>query len=147
MGKARLLSRLRKQAGVKKAPALPPAELSLTVIGATRENSRRTTGDQQMEILLCQPGERVTLELSLAKEQDQGAITVFSSRGVQIGYLVADRARIIRRAWSDARDVRAVFQQRTVSGAAIRVAFDRDPELPAPRPPLPRSAEESSDKI
>ncbi len=65
---------------------------------------------------------------------DANAIAVSSSRGVQMGYIVADRTSIIHKAWAAARDVRAVFQEPIVGGSAIRVAFDRDPMLPPPRP-------------
>ena len=116
-------------------------ELSLAVVGARFDNVKRKgkpTGSRQMEILLCEPGERVTLVHEPKNLVDGKAIAVFSSRDIQIGYVVADRTGIIHRAWGDARDVRPIFQESITGGAAIRVAFDRDPVLPPPsKRPLP----------
>ena len=118
-----------------------PDELSLAVVGASFDNVKRKgkpTGSRQMEILLCEPGDPVTLIYEPKNPADANAIAVFSSRGVQIGYIVAHRTSTIHRAWSVARDVRAIFQELIVGGAAIRVAFDRDPVLPPPsKSPLP----------
>ena len=112
-------------------------ELSLAIVGAGFDNARRRgkpTGNRQTEILMSEPGEAVTLMPDHRNPHDANAIAVFSSRGVQMGYIVADRTSIIHKAWEAARDVRAVFQEAIVGGAAIRVAFDRDPVLPPPRP-------------
>ena len=97
-----------------------------------------------MEILLCEPGDPVTLVYEPKNPADANAIAVFSSRGVQTGYIFAHRTSTIHRAWSVARDVRAIFQELIVGGAAIRVAFDRDPVLPprSKRPLPPREAGE-----
>ena len=118
-----------------------PYELSLAVVGSGFDNVKRKgkpTGSRQMEILLCEPGDVVTLVHEPKNPADANAIAVLSSRGVQIGYIVAHRTNIIHRAWGDARDVRAVFQEPLAGGAAIRVAFDRDPVLPPPsKRPLP----------
>jgi len=136
MGKARLLSQLRAKAGVTKVPTPPPSEMSLAVVGARFDNPRRKgkpTGKRQSEILLCEPGDPVTLEHEPKNKHDRNAIAVYSSRGVQMGYIVADRTILIHKAWEVARDVRAIFQEPIVNGAAIRVAFDRDPVLPPPR--------------
>ena len=114
-----------------------PDELSLAVVGARFDNPRRKgkpTGNRQSEILLCEPGDAVTLEHEPKNPHDANAIAVFSSRGVQIGYIVADRTILIHKAWGEAREVRAIFQETITGGAAIRVAFDRDPALPPPRP-------------
>ncbi len=110
-----------------------PDELSLAVVGARYENKLRTV-DRQTEILLCKPGEEVTLLREPENRQDRNAIAVYSRRGAQIGYIVADRTILIHKAWGEAREVRAIFQEAITGGAAIRVAFDRDPVLPPPRP-------------
>lgn len=83
-----------------------------------------------MKILLCKPGDKVTPVHEPKNPSDANAIAVYSSRGVQIGCMVAHRTNIIHRACGDARDVRAIFQEPIVGGAAIRVAFDRDHVLP-----------------
>jgi hypothetical protein len=63
---------------------------------------------------------------------DPRAIAVFSHRGVQIGYLTAERAPWIGKLIRDGREVQAVFQEESERGAWIRVAFDGAvPELPA----------------
>ena len=88
--------------------------------------------------MLCEPGDPVTLVPEPKNAADANAIAVFSSRDVQIGYVVADRTGIIHRAWEAAREVRAIFQEPITGGAAIRVAFDRDPVLPPPsKKPMP----------
>ena len=111
-------------------------ELSLVVVGARFDNTRRKgrpTGDRQMEITLCEPGDPVMLEHGPKNEHDQNSIAVYSSRGVQIGYIVADRTIMIHKALAEARYVRAIFQEPVIGGAAIRIAFDREPTLPKKR--------------
>jgi hypothetical protein len=116
---------------------MPFTELSLAVVGARFANPRRKgqpTGDRQMEILLCEPGEAVTLKHEPTNKADQNAIAVYSAREVQIGYVSADRTLLVHRAWGEARAVRAVFQEATSWGCAIRVTFDgNEPVLPPPR--------------
>ena len=70
---------------------------------------------------------------------DPNAVMVVSVRGVQIGYLTADRAAWIGGMLRGGRDVAAVFQQVTPMGAAIRVAFD------GAVPVLPRAVAEEHD--
>jgi hypothetical protein len=112
-----------------------------SVVGASFDNAKRRgkpKGSRQIEILLCESGEPVALEHEPKNLVDGKAIAVFSSRDIQIGYVVADRISIIHRAWGEAREVRAIFQGAIARGAAIRVAFDRDPALPPPtRRPTP----------
>jgi hypothetical protein len=56
---------------------------------------------------------------------------VFSERGIQLGYLTAERCGRIGALIRQGRETRAVFQAATKSGAVIRVAFDGEvPELP-----------------
>jgi len=58
---------------------------------------------------------------------------VVSERGVQIGYLTAERCAWIGAMIGDGREVRAIFQQSTKAGAIIRVTLDgTDPQLPEP---------------
>jgi len=146
-GKQRLMERLRAKSAAELAPSTALAELSLAVVGARFDNPLRKgkpTGNRQSEILMCEPGETVTLEHEPKNLVDGKAIAVVSSRGVQIGYIVADRTVLIHKAWEAARDVRAVFQEAITGGAAIRVAFDRDPVLPPPSkrlPPQPAAGE------
>jgi hypothetical protein len=117
---------------------MPFTELSLAVVGARFANPRRKdqpTGDRQMEILLCEPGEPVTLKHEPTNKADQNAIAVYSDRGVQLGYVSAERTLLVHRAWGEAPTVRAVFQQATAWGCAIRVSFvGNEPVLPHDHP-------------
>lgn len=97
-------------------------ELSLHVVGADFPN--RGGGNRRFEILLCTPGEAVALVPEPRNPVDPNAVMVMSARGVQIGYLTADRAPWIGAMLRQGREVAAVFQQATPMGAAIRVAFD-----------------------
>ncbi len=72
---------------------------------------------------------------------------VLSARGVQIGYLPAERAPWIAGMLRAGREVRAVFQQATAHGAAIRVALDgAEPVLPTAAP-LPSSLQQDHDEF
>jgi hypothetical protein len=121
------------------------------VVGARFANPRRKgqpTGDRQMEILLCEPGEPVTLKPEPTNKADQNAIAVYSKHGVQMGYISAERTVLLHRAWSEARDVSAIFQRATAYGAVIRVSFDGNiPSLPPPGlvPDVPDSDPADSD--
>jgi hypothetical protein len=106
-------------------------ELSLHVVGADHPN--RGGGNRRFEILLCAPGEAVALVPEPRNPVDPNAVMVASARGVQIGYLTADRAAWIVGMLRSGREVAAIFQQATPLGAAIRVAFDGAvPMLPKP---------------
>ncbi|KQM97694.1 HIRAN domain-containing protein [Sphingomonas sp. Leaf25] len=105
-------------------------ELSLYVVGADHPN-RTGKGNRRFEILLCRPGEPVLLVLEPRNPVDPDAVMVMSARGVQIGYLTAERAPWIAGMLRGGREVRAIFQQATRPGAALRVAFDgATPTLP-----------------
>ncbi|MGW8190056.1 HIRAN domain-containing protein [Sphingomonas hankookensis] len=107
-------------------------ELSLHVVGADHPN--QGGGNRRFEILLCTPGEAVALLPEPRNPVDPNAVMVVSARGVQIGYLTADRAAWIGAMLRQGREVAAVFQQATPMGAAVRVAFDGAvPVLPAVR--------------
>jgi hypothetical protein len=112
-----------------------PRELSLAIVGVDHPNKDKS--DRRFEILLCAPGDRLTLEPEPKNEFDANAIAVFSERGVQIGYVTAERAPYIGGLIRNGTDVRAIFQDKAVWGAVARVAFDADPTLPliVPREP------------
>ncbi len=108
-------------------------EFSLHVVGADYPN--RGGGNRRFEILMCHPGEPVTLVSEPRNPVDPNAVMVVSARGVQIGYLTADRAPWIAGMLNEGREVRAVFQQATPAGAAVRVGLDgAEPHLPRERP-------------
>ncbi len=114
-------------------------ELSLHVVGADHPN-RSGKGNRRFEILLCRPGEPATLMPEPRNPVDPNAVMVLSARGVQIGYLTADRAAWIAPMLRAGRTVQAIFQQPTPAGAAIRLAFDGH------RPTLPQGVAEGADE-
>ncbi|WP_374406552.1 HIRAN domain-containing protein [Pelagerythrobacter sp.] len=111
--------------------------MSLAVVGAGYPN--RDKSDRRFEILLCAPGEPVELRPEPKNRHDERAVAVFSARGVQIGYLSAERCGRIGALIREGREIVAVFQAKSRHGAWIRVAFDGD----APRVPEPVAAEET----
>jgi len=83
---------------------------------------------------MCHPGEPVELRLEPDNKADERAVAVYSARGIQIGYLTAERCGRIGQLIRSGRAVTAVFQEQAQFGAVIRVAFDgEDPQLPPPR--------------
>ena len=120
-------------------------ELSLHVVGARFDNAKGK-GNRQFEIMASQPGEPVELRLEPKNKADPNAIAVYSSRGIQIGYLTAERAPLIGSYIRAGRDPIAIFQQATQFGAAIRVGFDgRVPTLPPEQRPLASDVHGESD--
>lgn len=99
--------------------SLPP--FSLAVVGAPYGNADGS--NRQFEILLCKPGETVVLRPEPRNKHDSNAIAVDSCRGIQIGYLTAERAPLLGTLLVRA-EVQAVFQRKAEFGAWIRVAFD-----------------------
>ena len=72
---------------------------------------------------MCTPGELVELRPEPDNPAYPNAIAVFSARGIQIGYLTAERAPRIGAIMRGCEPV-AVFQRAAPFGAWIRVAFD-----------------------
>lgn len=111
-----------------------PSELSLAVVGAAHANADGS--NRRFEILLCTPGEPVELRPEPGNKADPHAIAVFSRRGVQIGYVTAERAPWIGRKMAAGADIRAIFQRATDFGALIRVNLEgKDPVLTLARAP------------
>lgn len=110
-----------------------PSELSVAVVGADHPNSDGS--GRRFEILLCAPGEAVELRPEPRNKADRHAIAVYSARGIQIGYLTAERAPWIGSRMAAGADIRAVFQRQTDCGALVRVNLEgEDPALPVSRP-------------
>lgn len=105
--------------------------MSLAVVGAAYVPERK------FEILLCEPGEPVELRPEPKNKHDDLAVAVLSARGVQLGYLTAERAPRIGALIRQGREVTALFQRPVSWGAWIRVGFDG--EVPVV-PPLPEPA-------
>lgn len=106
---------------------------SLAVVGAQYPN--RDGSDRRFEILLCTPGEPVELVPEPRNRHDENAVAVRSARGVQIGYLTAERCGRIGSILRSGREVQAVFQAPVSWGAWIRVAFDGEVPTVAPIEP------------
>lgn len=121
-----------------------PSELSLAVVGAAHASA--DGGNRRFEILLCAPGEPVELRPEPRNKADPNAIAVFSSRGVQIGYITAERAPWIGSKMAGGADILAVFQRQTDYGALIRVNLEGEgPTLPAPPQPSSKSESEADE--
>jgi len=109
------------------APRRSLRPLSLAVVGAPYGNADGS--NRQFEILLCKPGEPVELRPEPRNRHDRHAIAVHSCRGVQIGYVTAERAPLLG-ALLGRSEVRAVFQRKATFGAWLRVGFDGEsPDL------------------
>lgn len=109
-------------------------ELSLAVVGIAYDNADGS--NRRFELLLCRPGEPVELRPEPTNEHDPSAVAVFSARGVQLGYLSAERCGWIARLLSEGTSYEAIFQDLFDSSAAIRVRFGGgSPTLPPRRQP------------
>jgi hypothetical protein len=75
---------------------------------------------------------------------DPYAIAVFSARGIQIGYLTAERAPWVGSMMRNGKEMISIFQQATATGAVIRIGIDGEqPILPeAPPKTVPRAPDD-----
>lgn len=110
----------------------PLAPITLAVVGAPFPNADGS--NRRFEIALCKPGSPIELRPEPKNKKDPRAIAVYSERGVQIGYLSAERAGRIGGILRSGRELQGVFQDQSSFGAWIRVAFDGEvPTLPITR--------------
>ena len=114
--------------------------MSLAVVGVKFPNADKARSNRRFEIELCAPGEAVELRPEPNNKFDPYAVAVFSARGMQLGYLAAERAPRIGAMIRQGREVRAVFQASAPLGAWIRAAFDGDVPV-LPKAPVPVDAE------
>lgn len=104
--------------------------ITLAVVGADYKNKGKSP-PRRFEIPICRPGEPVELVPEPKNPADENAIAVFSCRGIQIGYITAERAPMIGKRMREGYDVVAVFQAPASFGAYIRASFDGSmPEVP-----------------
>ena len=113
---------------------MTPRQLSLAVVGADHPNRKGPT--RRFEIAITKPGESVELVREPRNPADERAVAVFSQRGVQLGYLSAERAPWIGGMLLGGRQIIAIFQRATDYGAVIRIALD------GARPALPDGCED-----
>ena len=107
-------------------------EISLAVVGINYENARGV--GRRFELTQCRPGDPVELRLEPKNKHDKNAIAVFSERGVQLGYLTAERAPWIGGKIRGGESVIAIFQGLGETAAFIRARFDGGrPTLPPQR--------------
>lgn len=109
-------------------------ELTTSIVGIDFPNADKSKSNRRMEIMLTPPGEHVELRPDPKNEYDENAIAVWSIRGVQTGYVSAERAPLIGKRMKE-DDVVAVFQALHGDGAYIRIRFGGEmPTLPSPAP-------------
>ena len=119
---------------------MPGRELSLAVVGNAFPN--KDGGNRQFEVAMCRPGESVALVPEPTNQADPSAVAVYSARGIQIGYLSAERSVWIGARIRQGQDIKAIFQQGSSRGAVIRANLDgKDPTLPAIRTRSPSGSE------
>lgn len=120
-------------------------ELSLAVVGIRFENADKAKTSRRFEVRLCRPGDPVELRLEPKNPHDSNAVAVFSERGIQLGYLSAERAPFVGALIKAAAgEVTAVFQEEQAEIAVIRVRFGGGaPTLPRPRAETDRGATNS----
>lgn len=109
-------------------------ELSLAVVGLDYANKDKS--NRRFEMALCSPGERVELVPEPKNKADPGAIAVISARGVQLGYLTAERCGVVGTWLRLGEECQAVFQEPGRWAAVVRARFGGGaPTLPPPRAP------------
>lgn len=96
-------------------------EMSLVVVGIDYPNGDGS--NRRSEAMMTLPGEPVALLPDPKNKHDNNAIAVVSPRGVQIGYLSAERAPYIGGRMSRGEDLAAIFQGVDGGAAFIRVRF------------------------
>lgn len=90
--------------------------------------------------MMTLPGESIKLIREPKNKHDSNAIAVMSPRGVQLGYINAERAPYIGGRMARGEDAEAIFQALDGGLAFIRVRFGGGaPTLPPPsdKPPSP----------
>jgi hypothetical protein len=112
-------------------------ELTLAVVGVDFPNADGS--NRRSEAMMTLPGEPVELVPEPKNKHDSNAIAVVSPRGVQIGYLSAERAPYIGGRMSRGEDAVAIFQGVDGGSAFVRVRFGGGP----PRLPPASSASSS----
>ncbi|PTD19924.1 hypothetical protein CV103_12100 [Sphingomonas fennica] len=125
------------------SPSPERRSLSLAVVGADYPNRRGPT--RRFEIAICAPGDPVDLLAEPNNPADPRAVAVFSARGVQLGYITAERCGWISGMFARGCEIHAIFQQRTSYGCVIRIAFNGEhPTLPPSNNPRTQPADNDS---
>jgi len=107
-------------------------EFSVAVVGIQYPNADKS--DRRFEALLCVPGEEMHLVREPKNKFDEQAIGVWSARGVQIGYITADRCAFLSTKMAIDPHA-AIFQHLQGNAAYLRIRFGGErPTLPARQP-------------
>jgi len=121
---------------------MPLPAFSLAVVGADFANEDKARSNRRFEIALCKPGDMVHLVPEPKNKADSNAVAVFSERGIQIGYVTAERCVRTGALIREGRELNSVFQQAAPYGCVIRVAFDGEaPVVDLNAIPIPRRPE------
>lgn len=123
-------------------------ELTLAVVGIDFPNADGS--NRRSEAMMTLPGESVELVPEPKNKHDSNAIAVISPRGIQLGYVNAERAPYIGSRMSRGEDAEAIFQGMDGGSAFIRVrcgggapTLPPPPRSPASAPPPPRTSRRS----
>ncbi|SCY89289.1 HIRAN domain-containing protein [Novosphingobium aromaticivorans] len=112
---------------------MPLPQHTLPIVGIIYPNKRGPT--RRFEIQICAPGEPLELRPEPTNPADPSAVAVYSCRGVQIGYVPAERCARIASLIGQGREVTAVFQGADQNRAFMRIAYDGEqPTFPEQRP-------------
>lgn len=107
-------------------------ELTLAVVGIDFPNADGS--NRRSEAMMTLPGESVELLSEPKNKHDSNAIAVISPRGIQLGYVNAERAPYVSSRMSRGEDAEAIFQGLDGGSAFVRVRFGGGvPTLPSPR--------------
>ena len=118
-------------------------ELTLAVVGIDFPNADGS--NRRSEAMMTLPGDPVTLRPEPRNKHDRNAIAVIGPRGVQLGYVSAERASYIAGRMSRGEEVAAIFQGMDARAAFIRLRFGGGaPTLPI-RPIAPTASSSSDD--
>lgn len=114
---------------------------SLAIVGANHPNKRGPT--RIFGIGLCAPGDPIELRREPGNQFDEFAIAAYA-QGIQIGYVRSERAAFLAPMLDRGREIAAIFQERSIYGCAVRIAFDGEaPTLPPPG----EAADDASDFV
>ncbi len=104
-------------------------ELTLAVVGVDFANTDGS--NRRSEAMMTVPGDPVELRPEPRNRHDDNAVAVIGPRGVQIGYLTAERAPYIAARLGRGEVVSAIFQGIGGSAAYVRVRLGGgEPTLP-----------------
>lgn len=104
-------------------------ELTLAIVGIDFPNSDGT--NRRSELMFSEVGEPIELRPEPKNKHDELAVAVYSARGVQVGYVTAERAPLIGSRLRDGVPVIAIYQGLVGSAGYARVRFDGEqPTLP-----------------